>query len=148
MYKCKHFRIEELVSQQVFKKYGADFCWKFFDEDILKDLDTIREFHGLSITINDWVFGRTLSQCGLRCNKDPLVASAKGIYCSAHVLARAFDLHSSNIKKLYKDVETLFYQGKLKAIRRMESPVSTKYGWCHIDSFQTNDSKKLEIFVA
>jgi len=147
MYKCKHFRIEELVSQQVFKKYGAEFCWKFFDENLLMDLDTIREFYDSSITINDWVFGGTFSQCGLRCNKDPLVASAKGIYCSAHVLARAFDLHSSDIKKLYKDIEILYNEGKLKAVRRMESPASTKYGWCHIDSFQTS-CKGLEIFTA
>lgn len=147
MYKCKHFRIEELVSQQVFKKYGAEFCWKFFDENLLRDLDTIREFHGLSITINDWFWGGSFQQCGLRCNKDPLVASAKGIYCSSHVLARAFDLHSSNIKKLYNDIGILYNEGKLKAVRRIESPVSTKYGWCHIDSFQTS-CKGLEIFTA
>ena len=147
MYKCQKFTIKELVSKQVYQKFGER-AWMFFDEQLLRDLDTIRLYHGLPIIINNWATGGSFSQCGLRCNKDPLVANAKGIYCSAHVLARAFDLHSSNIKKLYKDVETLFYQGKLKAIRRMESAVSTKYGWCHVDSFQTNDSKKLEIFVA
>ena len=52
-----------------------------------------------------------------------------------------------NIKKLYKDIESLYNQGKLKAIKRVESPQSTKYGWCHVDSFQTN-SKALVYFIA
>ena len=147
MYKCQKFTIKELVSKQVYQKFGER-AWMFFDEQLLRDLDTIRLYHGLPIIINNWATGGSFSQCGLRCNKDPLVTSAKGIYCSSHCHGKAFDLHSSNIKKLYKDVETLFYQGKLKAIRRMESAVSTKYGWCHVDSFQTNDPKKLEVFVA
>ena len=145
LYKCKYFDIRELVSPQVYNKYGAEFCWKFFDELLLQDLDTIREYHG-SITINNWLYGGKNTQCGLRCNMDPLVKSKRTIYCSGHVLARAFDLHSSNIKKLYEDIEKLFNEGKLLAVRRMESSESTKYKWCHIDSFQTSDSTKLEIF--
>lgn len=146
MFKCQKFSIKELVSKQVYQKYGES-CWMFFDEALLKDLDTIRLCHGLPIIINNWATGGSYSQCGLRCNKDPLVASKTGIYCSAHVLGKAFDLHSSNIKKLYKDIESLYNQGKLKAIKRVESPQSTKYGWCHVDSFQTN-SKALVYFIA
>ena len=128
MYKCQKFTIKELVSKQVYQKFGER-AWMFFDEQLLRDLDTLRLYHGLPIPINNWATGGSFSQCGLRCNKDPLVASAKGIYCTAHSMGKATDLHSSNTKKLYKDVETLFYQGKLKAIRRMESSVSTKFGW-------------------
>ncbi len=146
MYKCKHFNIKELVSPQVYNKFGEAFCWKFFDKDILIDLDTIREYHG-PITINNWSFGGSNTQCGFRCNMDPIVKSKKSIYCSAHIQGKAFDLHSKDIKKLYSDIEKLFNEGKLKAIKRIESPNSTKYAWCHVDSFQTN-SNKLEVFVA
>ena len=132
MYKCKHYK---------------DFCWKFFDESILQDLDTIRECHGSSITINDWSWGGSLQQCGFRSNMDPLVKGKRSLYCSSHCMGKAFDLHSSNIKKLYKDIEALFTEGKLRAIKRIESPESTKYGWCHIDSFQTS-TNKLEVFTA
>ncbi len=147
MYKCKKFKIQELVSNQVFKRYGAEFCWKFFDEDILIDLDTIREFHGESITINDWSWGGSLQQCGLRCNLDPMVKGKSTIYCSAHCMGKAFDLHSKNNKKLYQDIQTLFKQGKLRVIKRLESSVSTKFQWVHVDSFQTA-CKGLEIFTA
>lgn len=147
MYKCKKFKIQELVSNQVFKRYGAEFCWKFFDEDILIDLDTIREFHGESITINDWSWGGSLQQCGLRCNLDPMVKGKSTIYCSAHCMGKAFDLHSKNNKKLYQDIQILFNQGKLKAIKRLESSASTKFQWVHIDSFQTT-CKGIEIFTA
>ena len=145
MYKCKYFNIKELVSKQVYQKYG-EACWMFFDEALLRDIDTIREFHGAAITINNWATGGSFSQCGLRCNKDPIVVGKTGIYCSAHCFAKAFDLHSKDIRKLYKDVEILYNQGKLKTIKRVESITSTKYAWCHVDSFQTN-SNKLEYFM-
>ena len=63
-------------------------------------------------------------------------------------MGKAADLHSSDNRKLYKDVEKLFNEGKLLVITRMESAESTKYGWCHVDCFQPNTSGKLEIFKA
>lgn len=146
MYKCKHFTIKELVSPQVYNKFG-EFAWKFFDENLLRDLDTIREYHG-PITINNWPYGGKNTQCGLRTNVDPLVKNKKTLYCSAHLMGKAFDLHSSDNRKLYKDIQDLFNDHELLAITRMESSESTKYGWCHVDSFQPNDPLKLEIFKA
>jgi len=134
MYTCKYFKIEELVSKQVYeyfsRRYGANFCWKFFQEQILKDLDAIREYHGHSITINNWKFGGSLNQCGLRSNVDPLV-----------------DLHSKDNIKLFNDIQTLHDKGILKVFRRLESRQSTKDGWVHVDGMQTANNK-LEIFLA
>lgn len=147
MYKCKHFKISELVSKIVYNKFG-EFAWKFFDEDILRDLDVIRDYHGTAITINDWGFGGSLQQCGLRCNLDPLVKGKTQIYCSAHIMGKAFDLHSKgNNQRLYKDIEYLIKAGKLKTIKRLESPNSTKFNWVHIDSFQAG-SNIPEVFTA
>ena len=42
MYKCEHFKIQELVSKIVYDRF-KDFAWSFFDENVLKDLDTIIE---------------------------------------------------------------------------------------------------------
>lgn len=151
MYICKHFNIKELVSKQVFeyfsKRYGANFCWKFFQEQYLKDLDLIREYHGQAVIINNWHIGGNLSQCGLRSNVDPLVKAKTTPYCSGHTLGIAFDLHSSDNKKLFKDVETLINTGRIKSFKRLESPQSTKYLWVHVDGLQTQNGK-LEIFVA
>lgn len=140
MYKCVFFQLKELVPPDVYKKYG-DFAWCFFDENILKDLDTIREHHNSPIYINNWHLGGNLRNCGLRSN---LYENTK-LYCSAHLMGKAFDLHSTNNRKLYTDIHELFRQGKLKAIKRIESPETTKYGWIHIDAFRA-DSNELVIF--
>ena len=145
IFKCKYFKIKELVSPLVYRKFG-DFAWKFFDEDVLSDLDTIREYHAASIVINDWAWGGSLKQCGLRCNKDDLVISKKDVYCSAHIMAKGFDLHSGNIPKLYNDVEFLIKNKRLKKIRRIESQQTTKNAWCHVDTLQANTIP--EIFFA
>ena len=144
IYKCKHFNIKELVSPLVYKKFG-EFAWRFFDEDILKDLDTIREYYGASIVINDWAWGGSFKQCGLRCNRDDIVASKKDVYCSAHIMGKAFDLHGGNNQKLYTNIEFLIKNNRLKKIRRIESPQTTKYTWCHIDAFQAE--KTPEFFI-
>ena len=140
MYKCKYYKLQELVPPDVYQKFG-DFAWRFFGENELKDIDTIREYHG-PITINNWHIGGNLRNCGLRTN----LYEKNKLYCSAHLMGKAFDLHSSNIKKLYSDINILFAGGKLKAIKRIESPLTTKYNWCHVESFRT-DKKELEVFM-
>ena len=144
MYECEYFKIQELVSEKVYKKFGK-FAWSFFDTEILQELDEIRRFHGMPIIINNWTCGGSFSQCGLRCNIDSLVKNKKDVYCSAHIMGKAFDLHSNNNVKLYEDIKFLISNGNLKHFKRLESPKSTNYGWVHVDSFRTKDNK-LEIF--
>ena len=60
MYKCEHFKIQELVSKIVYDRF-KDFAWSFFDENVLKDLDTIRDYHKMPITINNWHLGGSFS---------------------------------------------------------------------------------------
>ena len=36
MYKCKYFKIQELVCPHVYEKYG-DKSWEFFNEEFLKE---------------------------------------------------------------------------------------------------------------
>lgn len=149
-YKCKHFGIKELVSKTVYNfyqsRYGEAFIWSFFDEDILKDLDTIREEWGKSIIINNWAFGGSLSQCGLRANVDPMVKGKTSPYLSGHCLAKGFDLHdqAGDNKGLYNLVCRLIKEGKLKKFKRVENFVSTPT-WVHTDALQTPDGK-LQIF--
>ncbi len=150
IYKCKHFKIQELVSPQVYQRYG-EFAWRFFSNDLKQDFDTIREYHGHGITINDWVFGgKQFTQCGLRSNLDPLVKSKTTLYCSAHCMGKAVDMHSSYSNyKLYTDIEALKKAGKLRAVSRIESRKSTKDGWVHIDEFGSSNGNpnELEVFT-
>jgi hypothetical protein len=148
MYRCRYFKIQELVSPIVYYKYG-DFCWRFFSDNIKKDLDTIRGTHGCSIIINDWVFGgKKYKQCGFRSNQDDLVKSKKTLYCSAHCLGKAFDLHSLHSNAdLYSEITQLKQKGLLLAINRIESPKSTGNGWVHIDELGTDLEGRLEVFT-
>lgn len=141
MYICKYFKLQELVSPQVYKRYG-EFAWRFFDEEVLKDLDRIREYHKMPIIINN---GSSFTQCGFRSNLEPIVQSKKVLYCSPHMQGKAFDLHSTNNIKLFEDIKTLINNGALKAFKRLENPKATGYGWVHVDSYRTQDGK-LEIF--
>lgn len=145
MYKCKYFNIKELVSKIVYDKYG-EFAWSFFDYDILKDLDLIRDIWGSGIIINNWANGGSLSQCGLRSNQDQLVKSKSGLYCSAHCFCKAFDLHAGNgkNKELYNLVCDLIKNKALDKFRRVENFKSTPT-WVHVDAFQTSDDK-LQVF--
>ena len=138
MYKCKHFKIQELVSPIVYSQWG-DKAWMFFDEDFLKDLDTIREHWGRAIIVNNWAKGGNLKQCGLRSNLDDLVKNKKTLYLSAHCMGKAVDMHDTkgSNRALFNLVYNLIEQKRLKKIKRLENLVNTPT-WVHADQFQAD----------
>lgn len=138
MYKCKHYKLQELVSPIVYNKYG-EFAWSFFDENLLKDIDLIRERFGSAITINTWLYGGNTTQCGFRSNMDKMVKEKKSLYCSAHCMGKAFDFHCVDNVRLFGMIYDMIKKGELKAIKRLEDRRSTKDAWVHGDSFQTNE---------
>ena len=142
MYKCKHFKIQELVSPIVYSQWG-DKAWMFFDEDVLQDLDTIRETYGSPIIINNWATG--LKQCGLRSNMDEMVKSKKTLYLSAHTMGKGFDLHCKygHNQKLWQHCYNLIKSKKLKAFNGLEDYKKTN-GWVHIQ--RTNIDGDINIF--
>lgn len=134
-YRCIFFGIKELVSPVVYDKWKEQ-AWMFFDENVLQDLDTIRETYGSPIIINNWATG--LKQCGLRSNMDEMVKSKKTLYLSAHIMGKGFDLHCNNghNSKLWQHCYNLLLHKKLKSFKRLENLKATP-NWVHIDSFQT-----------
>lgn len=144
MYICKYFTIKELVSKAVYNfytpRYGEKFIWGFFDDEDKQDIDKIRETWGKPIIINNWASGGNLSQCGLRCNIDPLVKAKTTPYLGGHNLAKGFDLHDKggdNIG-LWEHSKKLINLKELKKIRRIENIKSTPT-WVHVDSLGTAD---------
>ena len=137
MYKCQHFGIKELVSPIVYNKWKEQ-AWMFFDENVLRDLDTIRETYGSPIIINNWANG--LKQCGLRSNMDEMVKNKKTLYLSAHTMGKGFDLHCfyGHNNKLWQHCYNLIKSKKLKAFKRLENIKNTN-GWAHIDTFQSDN---------
>lgn len=134
VYKCKYFKLQELVSPAVYNRFG-DFAWNFLNDDMKKDLDIIREeIWQDGIIINDWFWGGLYKESGLRCNTDTIVAAKKTPYLSGHILGRGFDLKPINSKdapKLYEAIRLKYH--KLKSISRMEN-IKLTPTWVHVDN--------------
>ena len=112
----------------------------FFDENVLRDLDLIRQTWGSSIIINNWARGGNLKQCGLRSNMDEIVKTKNALYLSSHCMGKGFDLHAGNglNNKLWSHCYQLILHKKLKTFSRLEDLKLTN-GWVHIDTFQTEN---------
>lgn len=137
--KSKYFKLQELVSQEVYNKYG-ELAWQFIDERLIITLDELREHFNKPITINNWLWGGTLEQRGLRANKDPLVANKKGYYISQHVLGRAVDLNVKGLTAQEVYNEILRNKDKFKYLKRMENIKDTPT-WTHIDCANVDEFK-------
>jgi len=131
---CKYFIVQEFVSEDMLTIYGEDLCWGFMDWRILRMADRLRKDFGPMIC-NDWFFGGTRSQCGLRQAGMPHYKPG-----SQHTFGRALDLFSMDYaadeirdaikkdRKRYKDVTGL------------EEGVT----WLHIDC--RYPTKRLQVF--
>lgn len=131
MYKCKYFKLEELVSPRVYDKYG-EMAWQFLDERLLKTIDDLREFFNKPITVNDWLWGGKFTQRCYRSNLDELVKSKTlkdKLYCSQHSMGRAIDFHIKGISAQSIRNKIILNKEKFKYITFMEDKVN----WVHID---------------
>lgn len=141
-YKCKHFKIEELVPPTVFDRWGQK-AWWFIDQELCKTIDELRELFGASITINNWLWSGTYSQSGYRDN-----SSVYYNEFSAHSFGKAADM---KIKGYTSDVSIQMImdwkkEGKLEYLTRMELATD---GWVHVDVFNAepnNDDQTLYVF--
>ena len=135
MYKCKYFKIQELVCPHVYEKYG-DKSWEFFNEEFLKELDIVREVLGVPIVINNWSKGGQYRESGNRCQFCSIVAKKianKELNMSMHNLYQAFDLKPKELE-IRKAVEIIMDNiHRFKIIKRIENPDNT-LTWIHIDT--------------
>lgn len=90
IYKCKHFRIEELVCNHVLQSYSENQAWSFLDEDLKKTIDIIREILNVPLTVNQPKL--QVYQRGLRCHSCNLVKSNNTPYVTTHLQGKAADL--------------------------------------------------------
>lgn len=87
IYKCKYFKIKELV-HPYFLSVAEWILWRLFDDRVLRSADKIREKYG-ACTVN----ADGLTDCGLR-----EMSSKTGAAFSAHKFGRALDLHIRTIE--------------------------------------------------
>ena len=89
--KSKHFKIQELVPEHIYKARGEK-SWELLDEKLLKIIDTLKEqFPKGSITINNWLWGGNRNWSGLRTPDSPDYSET-----SQHTFGRAADMKFSN----------------------------------------------------
>lgn len=91
MYKCKHYKIGELVAPS-FLKEPEDVLWKKFSPNVLIMADFIRELYGPCFVNNSQLKG-----CGLRDESQQASASAP------HRTGHALDIHIISIEQGSKD---------------------------------------------
>ena len=85
MYKCKHFKIHELIPPEI-SYLPENILWSLMDDRILIDADDLREKYG-KITINNWYWGGKFKYSGLR----PF-SCVEGAPFSQHKFGRALDM--------------------------------------------------------
>ncbi len=140
----KYFKIQELVSKDTYDKYGEKKCWEFFNPNIIKFINLLREDLGKPITINDWLWGGSFTQRGLRTNLSPMVKEKtnKGImYVSAHVQGCALDFNvkDMSVKEVYNYIIKNYDRYK-NYITRIEN-INSAPTWIHVDCIWTGKNK-------
>lgn len=134
--KSKYFKIQELVSEKVYRKYGEK-AWEFIDPNLIKAIDLLREHFNKPITVNNWLWGGNLEQRGLRANKDEIVVNKKDYYISQHCLGKAVDFNIKGLSTQEVYEEILKNKDKFYLISRIENIKDTPT-WVHIDVANTD----------
>jgi len=131
MYKCKYFKIEELVSPELYNSLGEQKCWELLPEIVKQQLDAIRDefyiYSSMGIIINNWANGGQYKYSGVRpvdCN----IGAAN----SFHKKWIAFDLKASQIQNTDKLQEFMRIMAKSFNIARVEKFEHTP-SWVHIE---------------
>jgi len=148
IYKCKHFKIEELVCNHVMKSYSEGQIWSFLDENLKKTLDIIRERLNVPLTVNQPKMG--IFQRGLRCHLCDLVKNNNGPYITTHIQGKAADLLlpadcGMTAEDARKEIEK--FADELPCNIRFEHLQKGKpISWIHIDVRDNAEDKKVYWF--
>ena len=126
-YRCKYFKIEELVHPNLLTTIPEDILWSMFDDRLLRVADRYRENYG-PIFIN----GRGLVDCGLR-----EIDSKTGAKYSAHKFGRALDLHIISIENLDlpKEEKIERYNRVRRECIYADINYEDNISWLHIDTY-------------
>lgn len=131
---CKYFKIQELVSPDVYKRMGNN-AWWLFDPRLLQTADNIRQKFGTMI-INDWSWGGQFRFRGLRSIIDSQAPKAD---FSLHRFGMAIDCHFKNVSVTTVRKYIIDHPSQFPDIRGLELDVS----WLHFD---TRNADKLITF--
>ena len=145
----KNFDIRELVSKDVFNKFGEN-AWKLFDIRLLELLYALR--YGIlrkPMIINNWSSGGNYTQRGYRENICDIVKQKtlqNKLYVSAHMLGMAFDFHCPGISADEVRHIIALNARELPYAIRLENSTSAPT-WVHVDVMvNMNTTAKVSLF--
>jgi len=127
--KTKHFQLHELVCDHIYKKYGQQ-AWQFIDPRLKITIDWIREHISRPVYINNYEWGGSQTQSGVRCNLCQLVKTKtdkRQVYMSAHCTANAVDFSVKGMEA--EAVRNWLVNQTLPYPIRLEAGVD----WVHLD---------------
>jgi len=140
MYVSKYFKIQELVSKDVYNSRG-EFAWELLDLELILTLDELREILNRPITVNDWHIGGRYKDSGFR-----LPSFYTSMSFSQHLYGRAADIKVKGLTAL--QVQDFIIEAKrsnkLPHLRGLELDTPT---WTHIDTRYTDRGGENELFL-
>jgi len=125
-YKLKHFDIKEFVDKKTYERFGKRSVW-FVDNELMAQMDQLRELFGRPITINNWSSGGPFQWRGIRTPN-----YNKYTMYSQHSFGRAadFDVKGLTAEEARQKIKKWYDQGILiSESMNVESEVT----WVHID---------------
>ena len=142
----RYFKIQEFVDETTFSKWGEN-AWNFIDNRLIETIIVVRrDILKVPLVCNDWCFGGSHKQRGLRTNLSVTVKEKtdKGVlYLTQHSFGKAVDFVSSKMtaEKMRELIRA--NQSKLPYPIRMETGTS----WLHIDVMEmVNQTTKIYEF--
>ena len=139
------FSIEELVCPHTFIAWGER-SWQFLGTDFLLTLLIIRrDVLKVPMNVNNYKWGGSFDERGLRCNICSLVKekTSRGVsYLSAHVLGEGCDFTTKEYSAEKCRQKIITEQNTLPVPIRLEAGVS----WVHFDVYNYLNGVKVNLF--
>jgi hypothetical protein len=132
-----YFAAHEVVDKQTYNKF-RDESWQFFDTETLHTLLVLREGIDKPFDINNWFWGGSYDERGLRTNLSDIVKGKNRkniLYLSGHVLGKAFDFKVRGMDS--EDVRNwiVAHSDEMPCKIRLEHHLNGKpISWVHFDT--------------
>lgn len=127
MYKCKWFKVSELLPKELFKSENQG--WNIFDDRLKETLDAVREILQVPLICNNWMHGGNRNNCGARTKNSPYYRHGSYHTVRPDRKVMAADLVSSRMSA--QEMRDILVQN----YKRLPYPVRIEQGvtWLHID---------------
>lgn len=127
MYKCKYFKLYELLPEELYKDENTG--WGLFDEKLLITADKIREVLGVPCVVNNWKSGGTRRYSCLRTKKSSYYAEGSYHSLRSDRKVMAIDMIPQGMTAAMAREKIMKHKDDMPFQMRLENNVT----WIHAD---------------